>query len=248
MLPKLLENRTYLRSDSYYYPVPCYARPVWSIFNGQGIFKNILSDFSAYNKSDFYIKRSRKGELYYSTNNRLFFDIPNEFVLSRIPITDTERSYINRSIGSKNLENCLTKEDVKNASEIMEESKEDTYWKSLESMRLSNFEEMISMTIWTSLLRVILLKNYSNKFEPRIIQKACEDYMNKSSSCQYVSGNTKVEIEALREKMILPIDIFHGVYAADPDDSWIGEIDSLNTPQSEKCGAIVAKVSKYEKS
>jgi len=143
------------------------------------------------------------------------------------------------------LEGLITKQDISKITNILTREWDNypaTDWRNLENLRICTFQEMLSMVVVMNIPKVLVNLKSKGEIYGKVLSRACEAYMRESSQCQLDTADTEIGKMALRAKLALPIGPFDGVDAAEPHPSWRGIIDSVDTPQSELSGAIVAIV------
>lgn len=164
------------------------------------------------------------------------------YELRRFVLRTTDREDINRVLGTTSTECRLTPDDIKRFEEVLEDGNfESTDWKELDNMRICTFQEMISMVVIMNIPKCTVDFKSKGLVYDNVLTRACAAYLRESSQCQIDITDTEIARLALRQKIAMPIHAYDGVNAADPHESWLGYIDSVDSPQSEKCGAIVAR-------
>lgn len=244
-LPELIEGESYLVDDQYYYPVPCLSKPM-VIFNKAKkciILKNVLTDFlSNYDYDIEFIFNKREGITIKYMGNYLTRSL-TAYEMSKFILRPSDRTALNKALGVSGKSFQLEFSDlIKIENLLLEEweSVTDTDWKNLEDMRLCTLEEMLCMVVSMTIPKLLRPFKDTGEIREGILERACRAYLLESSQCQIDLTETPFAQMALHKKIVLPILPYDGELAGDPHPSWFGYIDSVTTPQSEKCGQVVS--------
>lgn len=223
--------------------MPCFAKPLFLVNKDEETLtlKSILTDFLSGYDFDVVFKKGKRGVITYFQHHRLFRRL-SDYERRRFILRTIDREQLNNALGLSCKEYFLTHPDLDRIEEIVNsgfDGFENTNWKVLDSMRLCTFGDMISAVITMNIPKCIVHFKTRGVVYPNVLNRACAAYMLESSQCQLDTTETEVAKKDLRHKIALPIHQFDGVEAGMPHPSWIGFIDSLNTPQSHQCGAVV---------
>lgn len=244
-LPVIKDNEDYLLDDQYYYPIPCLAKPIVIIDKENHIItlKNILTDYLNGYDYDVSMRKLSNGELMCSSQGNNHFRNLRSYEYQRFVMRESDRKQLNEFLGTNGKSYRLESSDIERVEEILFdewESVQTTDWKDFKNMRLCLLPEMLSMVISMTIPRVIRNFKETGQIQKGLLERACRKYMSDSSQCQIDLEETDFGQMALQRKLALPINQYDGENAADPHSTWFGYIDSVTTPQSEKCGQVVS--------
>ena len=154
------------------------------------------------------------------------------------PLRPVDRQWINSRTGYSGVQPHIVREDLEYAYSLFHDP-EEWNWKYLGDMEALAVDDsflcyLLSKMRWIS----------RESTEDDEIQRSMDQFWTGNPQIQWVDPNmSDIAMVAMGEKVHFPVGMWDKLEDSLPDPSWVGLLDSLTTPQSEKAGSIISLTS-----